>query len=171
VYGLKEETAAISALTGPGFSLDGVLNGLSLPAGAGLTSSLGISGLSSLTSSKLWNEDGAVGVGEGDDWEDEVDREMHEEEEEEEEEEERDFVKREDFSPPPNLGPGRRVRVVKRLIERPKTVYERFPGFEKDKVLNFTELFKGQVTKKPRVVKRPLLGTQCCIRFEFWDRH
>jgi transcription initiation factor TFIID subunit 1, fungi type len=50
---------------------------------------------------------------------------------------------------------GARVRVVKRLIERPKTVYERFPAFEKDKVLNFSELFKGYTGKKSRLGKKP----------------
>ncbi len=54
----------------------------------------------------------------------------------------------------------RRVRVVRRLVERPKTVYERFPSFEKNKVLDFTELFQGFAIKKSRIVKRPL---QCCM--------
>lgn len=49
----------------------------------------------------------------------------------------------------------KRVRVVKRLVERPKTVYERFPAFEKDKVLDFSELFKGYTGKKTRLVKKP----------------
>ena len=38
----------------------------------------------------------------------------------------------------------RRVRIVRRLVERPKTAYERFPSFEKNKVLDFTRsFFKG----------------------------
>ena len=53
----------------------------------------------------------------------------------------------------------RRVRIVRRLVERPRTVYERFPSFEKDKVLDFTELFQGFAVKKSRVVKRPLQCT------------
>ena len=53
----------------------------------------------------------------------------------------------------------RRVRIVRRLVERPKTVYERFPSFEKAKVLDFTELFQGFAVKKSRVVKRPLQCT------------
>ena len=53
----------------------------------------------------------------------------------------------------------RRVRIVRRLVERPKTVYERFPSFEKNKVLDFTELFQGFAVKKCRVVKRPLQCT------------
>ena len=52
----------------------------------------------------------------------------------------------------------KKTKVVKRLVERPKTVYERFPAFEKGKVLDFTELFKGRVVPKPRIGKRPLTG-------------
>ncbi|KAF8445744.1 TAF1 transcription initiation factor TFIID subunit TAF1 [Boletus edulis BED1] len=48
----------------------------------------------------------------------------------------------------------KRVRIVKRLIERPRTVYERFPGFEKDRVLDFSDLFKGYTAKKSRITKR-----------------
>jgi hypothetical protein len=78
-----------------------------------------------------------------------VDRELKEEEEED------DSVKMEFMSP---VGPfkQRRVRVIRRLVERPKTVYERFPSFEKNKVLDFTELFQGFAVKKSRVVKRPI---------------
>lgn len=82
-----------------------------------------------------------------------MDREIEEEEEEDETQ-----VKREADSPGENQIPQRRVRVVKRLVERPKTVYERFPTFEKDKVLNFTELFKGYTGTKSRLVKRPFYG-------------
>ncbi|KAI0034145.1 hypothetical protein K488DRAFT_84237 [Vararia minispora EC-137] len=148
----EDESAALSALTG--ISLDHVLSGLSLPGGAGLSDQLGISGLAAFSSKQIyndsWEEDGAIGAGQGEDWEDEIDREMQEEEEEEE------VVKRETLSPHPDQLRKRHVRVVRRLVERPKTVYERFPGFEKDKVLDFTELFKGQVVKKSRVTKRPL---------------
>jgi hypothetical protein len=56
----------------------------------------------------------------------------------------------------------RRVRVIRRLVERPKTVYERFPSFEKNRVLDFTELFQGFAVKKSRVVKRPL---QCAFLY------
>jgi transcription initiation factor TFIID subunit 1, fungi type len=136
-----------------GFSLDHVLSDLSIPS-AGLSNKLGISGIPTLSSSQIYNdkwgeEDGAVGAGVGEDFEDEVDRELKEEEEEE------DIVKMEVMSPtaPPKQ---RRVRVVRRLVERPKTVYERFPSFEKDIVLDFTELFQGFAVNKSRVVRRPL---------------
>ncbi|TRM65919.1 hypothetical protein BD626DRAFT_486234 [Schizophyllum amplum] len=49
----------------------------------------------------------------------------------------------------------KRVRVVKRIVERPKTVYERFPTFEKNKVLDFTELFRGETVRKSRISRRP----------------
>ncbi len=148
---------AVSALTG--FSLDHVLSDLSIPS-TGLSNKLGISGIPTLSSSQIYNEkwkdDGAVGAGEGEDFEDEVDRELKEEEEEEP-------VKMEFMSP---VAPfkQRRVRVVRRLVERPKTVYERFPAFEKNKVLDFTELFQGFAVKKSRVVKRPISCVSFCIR-------
>ena len=142
---------AVSALTG--FSLDHILTDLSLPS-AGLSNRLGISGIPTLSSTQIYNDkwdqdDGAVGAGEGEDFEDEVDRELKEEEEEE------GPVKMEAMSPESPLKQ-RRVRIVRRLVERPRTVYERFPSFEKDKVLDFTELFQGFAVKKSRVVKRPL---------------
>ncbi|KAF8481830.1 TAF1 transcription initiation factor TFIID subunit TAF1 [Russula ochroleuca] len=148
---MSNEDDAVSALTG--FSLDHVLSDLSIPS-TGLSNKLGISGIPTLSSSQIYNEkwdkdDGAVGAGEGEDFEDEVDRELKEEEEED------DSVKMEFMSP---VGPfkQRRVRVIRRLVERPKTVYERFPSFEKNKVLDFTELFQGFAVKKSRVVKRPI---------------
>lgn len=143
---------AVSALTG--FSLDHVLSDLSIPS-TGLSNKLGISGIPTLSSSQIYNEkwdrrdDGAVGAGEGEDFEDEVDRELKEEEEEEEP------VKMESMSPVASFKQ-RRVRVIRRLVERPKTVYERFPSFERNKVLDFTELFQGFAVKKSRVVKRPM---------------
>ena len=150
---------AVSALTG--FSLDHVLSDLSIPS-TGLSNKLGISGIPTLSSSQIYNEkfdndDGAVGAGEGEDFEDEVDRELKEEEEEDEP------VKMESMSP---VAPfkQRRVRVIRRLVERPKTVYERFPSFEKNKVLDFTELFQGFAVKKSRVVKRPIQCAYFCIR-------
>jgi transcription initiation factor TFIID subunit 1, fungi type len=79
-----------------------------------------------------------------------VDRELKEEEEEEEP------VKMEFMSPLAPFKQPRRVRVIRRLVERPRTVYERFPSFEKNKVLDFTELFQGFAVKKSRVVKRPI---------------
>lgn len=103
--------------------------------------------------SDKWDEDEeAVGADQGEDYEDEVDREL------ENESLAGDVVKLEAQSPVSMRLKERRVRVVKRLIERPKTVYERFPGFEKDNVLNFSDLFKGYTGKKSRITKRPLIG-------------
>ena len=153
---MQSEDDAISALTG--FSLDHVLSGLSLPSGSGLNSQLGVAGISGVSSREIykedWDEDGMVGAGEGEDWEDEIDREMQEEDEGGEDHP----VKLERFSPVPGELRQRRVRIVKRRVPRPQTVYERFPGFERDKILDFTELFKGRAVQKSRVTKRPLYG-------------
>ncbi|KAF8898960.1 TAF1 transcription initiation factor TFIID subunit TAF1 [Infundibulicybe gibba] len=148
----QDENDAISALTG--FSLTHLLDGLSLPKGPGLSNQLGITGIPALNSSQIyserWDDEGAVGADQGEDWEDEIDREMQEEEESD-----APPVKQEVHSPRGIQPKQRRVRVVKRLVERPKSVYERFPAFEKDKVLDFSELFKGYTVRKSRLVKRP----------------
>ncbi|KAJ8496131.1 hypothetical protein ONZ45_g12574 [Pleurotus djamor] len=148
-----DESEAINALSG--FSLDHLLGELSLPSGSGLQNQLGISGLPNLSSKQIYNEtwaedEDAVGADQGDDWEDEVDRELREEEH-------LNPVKTEAYSPIGLRPKQKRVRVVKRLVERPKTVYERFPSFEKDKVLDFSELFKGYTVRKSRVSRRPFL--------------
>lgn len=146
----------IGALTG--FSLDHVLQGMSLPSGSGLSNKLGISGLSSLNSSQIykdqWDDEGAVGVGQGQDWEDEVDRELEDEVDGEAQLD--GLIKMEDDDEPSEVPQTqKRKRIVRRLVERPKSVYERFPAFEKDKVLDFSELFKGYTAKKSRLSKRP----------------
>lgn len=149
----KDENDAISALTG--FSINHVLGGLSLPSGSGLTNQLGISGLASLNEQQIysekWDDDGAVGADQGQDWEDEIDREMREEGDDD------TFVKQEAMSPGVRKKE-KRTRVVKRLVERPKSVYERFPAFEKDRILDFSELFKGYTVRKSRLSKRPYQG-------------
>lgn len=150
----QDENDAISALTG--FSISHVLGDLELPAGESLTNRLGISGIPSLNQSQIysenWDEDDIVGPEQGQDWEDEIDREMREEESD------GTSVKQEVHSPNGFRQKQRRVRVVKRLVERPKSVYERFPAFEKDKVLDFSELFKGYAVHKSRLSKRPYQG-------------
>lgn len=77
---------------------------------------------------------------------------------EEEDEEATAHVKMEVESPLQVGHKERRTRVIRRLVERPKTVYERFPTFEKNKVLNFTELFRGNTVQKTRIAKRPFHG-------------
>jgi hypothetical protein len=159
----QEENEAISALTG--FSLDHLLTGLSLPAGTSLSNQLGISGIPTLNSSQIYNdkwEEGAVGPGQGEDWEEQVDREM-----EEEDEFDQSPVKTE-FRSPDRMHKQKRVRVIKRLIERPKSVYERFPAFEKDKILDFSELFKGYTARKSRLVKRPFHGMCSSHDYDKW---
>lgn len=150
----QDENDAISALTG--FSLNHVLGGLDLPA-SGLSNRLGISGIPSLSSSQIyrnnWDDEDAVGAEQGEDWEAQVDREL-----EEEDRADLSPVKTEHHSPIGIRQKQRRVRAVKRLVERPKTVYERFPAFEQDKVLDFSELFKGFTVQKSRLSKRPFHG-------------
>jgi transcription initiation factor TFIID subunit 1 len=149
-----EENEAVSALTG--FSLDHILDGLSLPTGAGLSNQLGISGIPALNSSQIysdkWDEEGAVGPEQGEDWEAQIDREMEEEESDEAP------VKTELQSPDGMRQKPKRIRIVKRLVERPKSVHERFPAFEKNKILDFSELFKGYAVRKSRLTKRPFHG-------------
>jgi hypothetical protein len=99
----------------------------------------------------------------GKDWEDEIDKEMQEEDADD------TFVKQEVASP--GIRPKqKRVRIVKKLVERPKTVYERFPAFEKDKILDFSELFKGYTVRKSRLVKRPFHG-ETVILYSPIDQH
>ncbi|KAF5385168.1 hypothetical protein D9615_001340 [Tricholomella constricta] len=147
----QDENDAISALTG--FSLNHLLDGLSIPSSSGLANQLGITGIPALNSGQIysdkWDED-AVGPDQGQDWEDEIDREMREEEESDDA-----LVKQEVYSPDGTQRRQRRVRVVKRLVERPRSVYERFPAFEKGKTLDFSELFKGYTGRKTRLAKRP----------------
>jgi len=151
---MAEEQNVISALTG--FSLNNVLGELSLPGAEGLSGQLGISGIAALSSKQIysdkWDEDGAVGPEQGQDWEDEIDREMREEDEAEQ-----TNIKQERRSPGIRKKE-RRVRIVKRQVERPKSVYERFPSFEKGKILDFSELFKGYTARKSRLSKRPFAG-------------
>ncbi|KAF7290494.1 DUF3591 domain-containing protein [Mycena kentingensis (nom. inval.)] len=146
-----EEKDAISALTG--FSLNSLFGDL-VPAGSNL-SRLGLGASSLLNAGQIYGEDfdgdGAVGHGQGDDWEDQIDKEM-----EGEEDEDVPMVKAEPQSPA-SIRPKRRVRIVKRLVERPKTVYERFPAYAPDRILDFTELFKGYTVQKSRLSKRPFL--------------
>ncbi|KAJ3895525.1 TAF1 transcription initiation factor TFIID subunit TAF1 [Lentinula edodes] len=142
----NEENDAISALTG--LSLGSILGDLNVTTDS-LNNQLGISGIPALSSKQIYNEnyddEDAVGLDQGDDWEAQIDLEMAQEGD--------DAVKMEVNSPTLRQKQ-KRTRIVKRLIERPKTVYERFPAFEKDKVLDFSELFKGYTARKSRVGKR-----------------
>jgi hypothetical protein len=145
-----EENEAISALTG--FSLTNILGDL-VPSGSSLTNRLGLSGSSALNSNQIygdkWDDDeDAVGRDQGEDWEDQIDKEM-------EEEEDSDVPVKAEPQSPGALKPERRVKIIKRLVERPKSVYERFPAFEQNKILDFSELFKGYTVQKSRLSKRP----------------
>lgn len=130
---------------------------MSLPSSSNLAGRLGISGLPNLSSNEVYNDqwddddDGAVGRGTGKDYEDEVDAELQNDQE--------DFdVKMEEEDVLEEERPPKRMKTVTRLVERPKTVYERFPTFEKGEVLAFTELLKGVSIHKTRISKRPFHG-------------
>lgn len=146
-HNMQDESQAMSSLTG--FGLDHVLRGLNLPSTSSLGSQLGISGLSGLS----WGDN--VYSGQGEDWEDEVDAEVRREVDIRED---ASAVKVEVSTPPSVEKPMRKTRIVKKLVERPKTVYERFPTFEKGKILDFSELFKGLAVKKSRITKKPFNG-------------
>lgn len=157
-----------------GLGLDTVLADLELPSSASLGNQLGLSGLNFYTSSRLFAgfpEEGAIGVGEGDDYEDEVDMEIKKEEEDVDmgtmsplrpvvatatpsDEDEDDL-----FGPEPPRKRRKKSKAARKAItERPKDVGELFPTFEPGKILDFTELFKGRAIKKSRVKARPYNG-------------
>lgn len=130
---------------------------MSLPSSSNIAGRLGISGIPNLSTGEIYNDrwdddDGAVGRGTGKDYEDEVDAELKDDQEDiDVKMQEEDVV--EERRP-------KRMKTVTRLVERPKTVYERFPAFERGKVLDFTELLKGVSIHKPRISKRPFHGMQ-----------
>lgn len=170
-----------SSLTG--FGLDLVLASLQLPSTSALGNQLGLSGLDSDTTTRLFSgfaEEGAIGKGEGEDYEDEVDLEIKREEQED------IWGSETDGGPHPLLPattersplhddeplndeddifgePARKKRrkmKKTRIVEekRPPDVLELFPDFEPGKILNFTELLKGHTLKKSRVKYRPYNG-------------
>lgn len=153
---MQDEQNAISALTG--LSLNHLLTDLSLPSSSNIAGRLGISGVPNLSSTEIYNDkwdddDGAVGRGAGKDYEDEVDAELRDDQEDFDVKMEEEDVIEEERQP-------KRMKTVTRLVERPKTVYERFPTFERGKVLDFTELLKGVSIHKSRISKRPFHGMQ-----------
>ncbi|CEL52987.1 transcription initiation factor TFIID subunit D1 [Rhizoctonia solani AG-1 IB] len=107
-------------------------------------------------------EDGAVGTGQGDDWEDTVDQEIGDEDEP------MDDVKEEIaspglFSPAASPKPPRR-RLVKKtrtiVVERKPTVRDMFPTFNPTGTCDFTELFKGRVPSKSRIHKARMFRSE-----------
>ncbi|KZV87746.1 hypothetical protein EXIGLDRAFT_620250 [Exidia glandulosa HHB12029] len=129
---------------------------------------VGLANRSALSTKQIYQdvsdeEEEAIGMDQGRDWEDEVDREI---------------VREPHFTLPPLPGPSSRALqppapprpvatqpprgekrkktiIVRREVEKPKTVYELYPAFERDRVLDFSELFKGFVVNKSRISKRP----------------
>lgn len=168
----QEENAVVSQLTG--FSLQHVLQGLELPSGAegSLSNRLGISGIPSLSAKQIYSdrwdeEEDAIGADQGEDFEDEVNREL---ENENENENENDYLPADDeenvkaeAQSPAYFRRERRKKIIRRLVERPKAVHERFPAFEHGKILDFTELIKGNVVRKSRIGKRPFEGVSTAV--------
>ncbi|KAF8734575.1 hypothetical protein RHS02_06922, partial [Rhizoctonia solani] len=107
-------------------------------------------------------EEGAVGTGQGDDWEDAVDQEIGDEDEP------MDEVKEEVaspglFSPAASPKPPRR-RLVKKtrtiVVERKPNVKDMFPTFNPTGTCDFTELFKGRVPSKSRIHKSRMFRSE-----------
>lgn len=101
-------------------------------------------------------EDGAVGTGEGDDWEDTVDAEMDGAD---------DDVKEEAPSPGLFSPAAPRRRLVKKsrtiVIPRKPNVRELFPAFDPNRPCDFTELFRGRVAAKSRINKARMFRCEC----------
>lgn len=147
---MADESTALSAMTG--FSINGVLEGLDLPTG-GLTDQLGFNlGRAGQLFGDDWAAE-AVGRGQGDDWEEEVDRDMMNEEQDLD-----DQPMYATFDVPGTKTGGKRVKVVRTLVPKKKTIHELFPSYRKDKVLNFTDLFQGHIPRKVASTRRPLQG-------------
>lgn len=135
-----------------------MLRGLNLP-GAGSLAQLGLPGLST------WENN--IYSGQGEDWEDEVDAEVRREKDVVDEEpavgQDQEKERDEEAVHQKKV----KTRTVNKLVERPKTVYERFPTFATDKVLDFTELFKGFAVKKSRITRKPFNGLSFCQLLDF----
>lgn len=162
----NDENVAVSALTG--LSLNHLLEDFGgIQGGSGLTNRLGIVGIPSLDSKQIYNDrfddDDAVGPELGEDWEAQVDRELMEEGGGDEflNESAQDVQRGKKEKQ-------KKVKVIKKMVEKPKSVYERFPAFRQDEVLDFSELFKGYTVRKSRLVKRPFhseLFALVCARY------
>ncbi|KAG8711587.1 hypothetical protein FRC09_020515, partial [Ceratobasidium sp. 395] len=135
----------------------GTFSALGLDFSGGLGLSLGDP---STSFNPAWAyEDGAVGTGQGDDWEDTVDAEMVDHNDDDDE------VKAEAapspglFSPP---APRRRLVTKTRtvVIPRKPNVRDMFPAFDPARPCDFTELFKGRVPGKSRVNKTRMFRSE-----------
>ncbi|KAH8800593.1 TAF1 transcription initiation factor TFIID subunit TAF1 [Flagelloscypha sp. PMI_526] len=140
----NEETEALEAIAG--FGLDYVLGELQLPPGS---SPLGMAGTPhGLTQSQFLGQtaveeyEGAIGLDQGFDYEDQVDFELGDEE---------DFDGSQPFTTS-FTGRQKRFRVVKKFKPRQKSVYECFPDFRPDSIPNFNQLFGSIAGGKSRLV-------------------
>jgi hypothetical protein len=154
----QEEDRAVSALSG--FGLNQYLAGAGLPTGAHVYADpLGFSGLMSHATTELHDPDSSeasispVLAGVGMDLEDALEGdplELGAEPDEQEQQHHLEGSKRQERP--------KKMRTKTRMVEKPKTVYERYPSFRPGKVLDFSELFKGYINRKSRVSKRPFHG-------------
>lgn len=174
---MDQEDLAIQSLTG--FGLDGVLSGLSLPSASSLSNELGLSGLSGFDPSWL-SGDGAIGMGQGEDFEEEVDNELGQEEDVVSVPSVKDEVR----SPWPSGVPPRKKRKVARskenagsggpsskmASEEPRGVNDLYPWFEPGKILNFTNLFPESTAKKHTVNTKPLQSMAVLLAYESLNR-
>ena len=140
--------------------MNNILSAAGLPAADIYANQLGISGLPSITANQIYDDrfdddgDDAIGADVGEDMEEDVEPELVADTTD---------VKPESVTPAINslndLPPAKKTRTVKRMVEKPKSVYERYPGFRPGKTLAFSELFKGYINRKSRISKRPFHGT------------
>ncbi|KAG9120248.1 hypothetical protein FRC07_004344, partial [Ceratobasidium sp. 392] len=133
----------------------GTFSALGLDFSGGLGLSLGDP---STSFNPAWAyEDGAVGTGQGDDWEDTVDAEMGDGDQDEE-------IKAEAASPGLFSPPAPRKRLVKKtrtvVIPRKPNVRDMFPAFDPAQPCDFTELFKGRVPTKSRANKTRMFRSE-----------
>ncbi|KAG9084077.1 hypothetical protein FS749_005511 [Ceratobasidium sp. UAMH 11750] len=133
----------------------GTFSALGLDFSGGLGLSLGDP---STSFNPAWAyEDGAVGTGEGDDWEDTVDAEMGNGDGDDE-------VKAEASSPGLFSPPAPKRRLVKKtrtvVVPKKPNVRDMFPAFDPARPCDFTELFKGRVPVKPRVNKTRMFRSE-----------
>ena len=141
------------------------LSDAGLPTADAFANQLGITGIPNLTSNEIYNEDyddddhdeEAIGADVGEDMEEDLEPEAYEPSVGIKSEHQTPLVSKDSLHPEDKQ---RKTRIVKRMVERPKTVYERFPTFRPGKVLDFSELFKGFTVRKSRISKRPFNGTQ-----------
>jgi transcription initiation factor TFIID subunit 1, fungi type len=145
-----EESKAIAALSGLG--LNSFLSAEGLPATDIYADQLGLSRAALFNERNAEADEDAIGADVGEDMEEDVEPELYPEPESQQ----AGTSAQGALNGAPKK---KKVRVVKRMVERPKSVYERYPSFRPGNTLAFSELFKGYINRKSRISKRPFHGT------------